>query len=165
MKTTAQYLDELVAKTGAKSDGACGLLLGWTRSATSNYRRCQTAFDNHTCLIVARTLAIPLEQVIADMELQREKDEKKKADWLGFESRLRGAAASIIGASLVTLGVCALPQNAHASTAYATSILPATNYTNYRRRFRTGAAAARNALNMLFRRVCWSYPLNSGITA
>lgn len=129
MKTTAQYLDELVEKTGAKSDGACGLMLGWTRSATSNYRRCQTAFDNHTCLIVARTLEIPLEQVIADMELQREKDEKKKADWLGFELRLKGAAATVAAASIVTLGLCALPQNASASSTYDTKILPTTNYT------------------------------------
>lgn len=133
MKTTASYLDEIVVKLGAKSDGAAGLMLGWTRAATSLYRHEKRAFDNHTCLIVARTLGIPLEQVIADMELQREKDEKKKADWLSFELRLKGAAASILAvssAALVTLIVTPTPAKALESAAYNQKFGQPTNYAN-----------------------------------
>ena len=84
MKTTAQYLAEIKAKTGSPSDGAAGLALGWSRPATTAYKHNRSAFDNHTCLRVARTLNIPLIQVIADMELQRERDPERRADWLEF---------------------------------------------------------------------------------
>lgn len=84
MKTPSQYLAEIRQKTGTKSDGAAGLALGWTRSATSNYKHNRKAFDNHTCLRVATTLNVPLIQVIADMELQRERDPERRTDWLKF---------------------------------------------------------------------------------
>lgn len=82
MKTTADYLKEIREKTGAKSDGAAGLALGWSRPATTAYKYNRRAFDNHTCLRVAKELGIPLIQVIADMEVIREHDPKKRADWL-----------------------------------------------------------------------------------
>lgn len=165
MKTTAQYLDAIREKYELPSDYAVAMKLGISRHAPSNYRHCKNAFDNHTCLLVARALETPLEQVIADMEIQREKDEKKKADWLGFELRLKGAAATIAAASLVTLNLGALPQNAHASSTYDNSILPATNYAQYRRRVKKAASIALDTLNMLFHRVCCACSLNSGITA
>lgn len=87
MKTTANYLDELRVKTNTKSDGAAGLALGWTRAATSFYRNHKSAFDNHTCLRVARALNLPLIQVIADMELQRERDPARRADWIPFATK------------------------------------------------------------------------------
>lgn len=133
MKTTAEYLDEIKSKTGIESDYGVAMKLGLSRFAVSNYRHCKNAFDNHTCLIVARTLGTPLEQVIADMELQREKDEKKKADWLSFEMRLKGAAASILAASsaaLVTLIVTPAPAEALESVAYNQKLGQPTNYAN-----------------------------------
>lgn len=165
MKTTADYLDEIKEKCGLPSDYAVAIKLGLTRFAISHHRHCKNAFDNHTCLIVANTLEIPLQDVIKDMEIQREKDEKKKADWLSFESRLKGAAATIAAACSVTFGVTTLPQNAHASSTYERNILHATNYAHYRRQFRTAAASALCRLNMLFRRVCSMYSPNGGITA
>lgn len=164
MKTTANYLDELVQKTGAKSDGACGLMLGWTRAATSNYRHCKNAFDNHTCLIVARTLGIPLEQVIADMELQREKDEKKKADWLSFELRLKGAAATFVLASIVTMLLHPSPASASNQPLMTADF---DNLQIIRRRrvtIRAAIAAALYRLDMLFRRVCCVCSPNACIT-
>jgi len=84
MKTTADYLAELKRKTGSRSDGATGLLLGWTRPATTNYKHNRRAFDNFTCLIVAQTLQIPIIQVIADMEIQRTDDPTRRRHWLPF---------------------------------------------------------------------------------
>lgn len=84
MKTTADYLTELKRKTGSRSDGATGLLLGWTRPATTNYKHNRRAFDNFTCLIVAQTLQIPIIQVIADMEIQRTQDPTRRRHWLPF---------------------------------------------------------------------------------
>lgn len=84
MKTPHQYLAEIRAKTKAKSDGAAGLALGWTRQSTSNYKHNKSTFDNHTCLRVAKALDLPLSQVIADMELQRERDPARRADWLPY---------------------------------------------------------------------------------
>lgn len=84
MKNTAHYLAEIRIKTGAKSDGAAGLALGWTRASTSHYKHNTSAFDNYTCLRVAQLLNIPFIQVLADMELQRERDPVKRAAWLPF---------------------------------------------------------------------------------
>lgn len=87
MKTTSEYLAEIKAATGKASDGAAGIALGWTRPATTAYKYNRSAFDNHTCLRVARALNIPIIQVIADMELQRERDPARRADWLPFATK------------------------------------------------------------------------------
>lgn len=84
MKTTADYLDDLRAKTGTRSDGAAGFTLGWKRPATSHYRNLRHAFDNYTCLKVAQALNVPVIQVIADMELQRETTPEKREPWLTY---------------------------------------------------------------------------------
>ena len=84
MKTPAHYLAEIRVKTNTKSDGAAGLALGWTRAATSNYRHNKKAFDNFTCLRVAKALNLPIIQVIADMELHREHDPERRAEWMKY---------------------------------------------------------------------------------
>jgi len=88
MKTTAHYLDELKAKLGVRSDGAAGLIVGWTRPATSNYRHLTHAFDNYTCLRVAEALNLPLIQVIADMELQRNHSPERVEPWRKYATKL-----------------------------------------------------------------------------
>jgi hypothetical protein len=160
-KTTAQYLDEIKEKCGLQSDYAVAVKIGTTRNSVSHYRHCKNAFDNHTCLVVSQLLEIPLEQVIKDMEIQREKDQRKKADWLSFERRLRGAAASIVAASIVTLIVA--PSPASASNQGLTT--PAFDTLQIMRSTRKTVAFVLDTLNRLFRRVCCASLPNAGITA
>lgn len=87
MKTTADYLDELRAKTGAKSDGAAGLTIGWARPSISHYRNQKTTFDNLACLQLAKALKLPIIQIIADMELIRNTDPKRRTPWLPYASK------------------------------------------------------------------------------
>ena len=84
MKTTSDYLREIKELTGLPSDGATGLAMGWTRPATTAYKYSRREYATHTCLSVAKVLNLPLIQVIADMEIQRERDPKRRADWLPF---------------------------------------------------------------------------------
>lgn len=165
MKTTAEYLDEIKSKTGIESDYGVAMKLGLSRFAVSNYRHCKNAFDNHTCLIVARTLGTPLEQVIADMELQREKDEKKKADWLSFELRLKGAAASILAMSsvaLVTMIVTPSPANAVETRGYSENLKQIQIMRTRKARKSNLVAVAWNTLNIYFRLLCCPNWTNSG---
>jgi hypothetical protein len=84
MKTPAVYLAELKALTGAASDRATGLRFGWSRAATTNYKTNSKAFSNFHCLLIAQALNIPVIQVIADMELLREKVPERRALWLKY---------------------------------------------------------------------------------
>ena len=86
MKTPADYLAELKALTGAASDGGTGLRFGWSRPATTNYKTNRTAFSNYNCLLIAQALNIPVIQVIADMELLREKLPERRARWIPYAS-------------------------------------------------------------------------------
>jgi len=86
MKTPAVYLAELKAITGAASDGATGLRFGWSRAATTNYKNNTQAFSNWHCLLIAQALNLPVIQVIADMELLREKLPERRARWIPYAS-------------------------------------------------------------------------------
>lgn len=97
MKTTAEYLDVSKSILNITSDYGLAKRLDISRQAVSQYRSNARAFDNFTCMKVAEITNIPLQTIIADMEMMREKDEKRREAWENYMKRLGGLAASFFG--------------------------------------------------------------------
>lgn len=81
MQTSAQYLDQLIAMYGFRSDYALSNALGCSRQAVSNYRLCLAGFDGPIALRVAELLNIPPGPVLLDMQWQRTRDSDVKDVW------------------------------------------------------------------------------------
>lgn len=96
MKTTAEYLDAAKSKLEVSSDNQLAHRLDISRQAVSNYRHNERAFDNFTCMKIAEVTGVPLQTIIADMEMIREKDEKRRNAWENYMKSLGGLAASFI---------------------------------------------------------------------
>jgi len=97
MKTTAEYLDDARAKLALSSDNQLSQHLEISRQAVSQYRNNVRAFDNFTCMKIAQVTGLPLESIIADMEIQREPEGKRREAWENYMKRLGGFAASLTG--------------------------------------------------------------------
>jgi transcriptional regulator with XRE-family HTH domain len=95
MKTTAEYLDAAKEKLNVSSDYGLAKRLDISRQAISQYRKNDRAFDNFSCMQIAQATGIRLESIIADMEMMREKDEKRREAWESYMKRLGGLAASV----------------------------------------------------------------------
>lgn len=116
MKTTAEYLDLAKAKLEIDSDNQLANRLEISRQAVSQYRNGIRAFDNFTALQIAGATGIALEEIIADMEMQREPNEKRREAWENYMKRLGGIAASFMAIAflIVTFIVTITPGTAMA---------------------------------------------------
>lgn len=123
MKTTAEYLDAAKAKLLVSSDNQLANALEISRQAVSQYRSNVRAFDNFTCMKIAEVTGIPLDQIIFDMELQREPSEKRREAWENYMKRLGGVAAGFaVGViCIVTLAVTSAPLEASPALAFGPS--------------------------------------------
>lgn len=92
MRETTKYLDRVRDLTKTRSDYALAKLLGVTEQAVNNYTKGRSVLDNWTALRIAELLRIPLEEVIAAAELDREKNEKKRDAWKRRLKNLGSAA-------------------------------------------------------------------------
>lgn len=107
MKTPSDYLDAAKEKLEVSSDYGLAKGLEISRQAISNYRHNERVFDNFTCMKIAQVTGIPLETIIGDMELMREKDEKRREAWENYMKRLGGLAASVLVGVVITMNVAA----------------------------------------------------------
>ena len=105
MKTTAEYLDAAKAKMGVEIEYGLANNLGITRAAVSRYRHNERAFDNFTAMQIAKVTGIALDVIIADMEMQREPDEKRREAWENYMKSLGGIAATVVISSLCVLSM------------------------------------------------------------
>lgn len=101
MKTTAEYLDAAKEKLSVSSDNQLANALEISRQAVSQYRSNARAFDNFTCMKIAEVTGIALDQIIFDMELQREPSEKRREAWENYMKRLGGIAASFLAVVVI----------------------------------------------------------------
>jgi transcriptional regulator with XRE-family HTH domain len=76
----SEYIDEVKRSNGLDTDYKVAKLLGCRQQKISNWREGQT-MDNETARQIAEILRIPVWQVIADMEAERQKDPAKKKAW------------------------------------------------------------------------------------
>jgi hypothetical protein len=93
---TSDYLDLAQKKSGARNDNQLKKLLGWGDSKINNYRHNRQAMDNEAARQIAELLEVPVWQIIADMEIQRAKDEPTRKAWkmLGKLSKQGGRATA-----------------------------------------------------------------------
>jgi predicted transcriptional regulator len=90
MKTTVEYLDEVRAKHGLRSDYALAKVLNATRSGISSYRVGRTSFDNMTAAKVADLLGINPMEVIAAINHERAKSDETRAFWTSLWEKSGG---------------------------------------------------------------------------
>lgn len=87
---TSDYLDLAQKKTGKRNDNQLSELLGWSRSKVNNYRHNRQGMDNEAARQIAEILDVPVWQIIADMEAERQKDPSKKRhgqSWPNYQSK------------------------------------------------------------------------------
>lgn len=113
----AKLLDEVKAKTGAKSDGELARNLGVSKQAMSSYYSGHRAPDEFVCLKIAQALEKPLVSIIATVKAASEKDETRRAVWENYMKRLGGIAASVLVTVCITVTMLVTSTPAKASTA------------------------------------------------
>lgn len=97
----SEYVQMLKKLTPTGSDYAAAKLLGCSQATLYRYRDDQGAMDNFACIRTAELLDMPLERVIADMELFREKNPERRAVWMDLAGKF---AASVILALGILIG-------------------------------------------------------------
>lgn len=95
-----KYLDRCRKLTKTGSDYALAKLLGVSENAINHYRAGERIMDDYACLRVSQILGVPLEEVVAAANYDREPDEKKKLEWARHLKKLVPSFA---------LSVCLLP--------------------------------------------------------
>lgn len=95
--TPAELVDQVKEKAGFRSYYAMAHGLDIAEQNISAYRKGQRVPDAYACTKFAIVLGQDPAQLIAEMELQKEKDERRKDFWRGFLSRARkGTAVAIL---------------------------------------------------------------------
>lgn len=96
--TPSEYLDAAKQRLSIESDYELAKRLEIHRQRVSSIRSGTLPIDNLTAFKLAITLELDPATVLADLESQREKDEKKRGFWTGFMRR-----AAIVAALACTL--------------------------------------------------------------
>lgn len=86
---TPEYLDAVKKATGISSDYALSKRLGFSLSATSNYRTGRRILDDDAALTIAQALNIDPIIVIAHVNAERAKTPELRARWLGLVEGFR----------------------------------------------------------------------------
>jgi len=100
-----EYLQEVKKNNNLDTDYKVCKLMNWPTNRATMYKNGQS-MDNEAARQVAEVLELPLMQVIADMEVQRAKDEPTRKAWklLAKMTKQSGRAATNL---LISLGVLA----------------------------------------------------------
>jgi len=106
----SDYTAAIKARTGTGTSYAAAKKLGVDEDTFRGWEKGRRFPDAFGCLKIAQALDMPLEQVIADIERQREQDETKRQHW---ENLARKFAASVlirrIASALERLGFARFP--------------------------------------------------------
>lgn len=94
--TPLELIDHVKEKGGFRSYYALAQSLDIDESTIASYRKGRSFPDPYACTKFAIVLGQDPAQLIAEMELQREKNERKKDFWRGFLSRARKATVAAI---------------------------------------------------------------------
>ncbi|CAJ0781928.1 hypothetical protein R77555_00875 [Ralstonia mannitolilytica] len=97
-----KYLDDLRDKLGVKTDKEVIAKLGWSTGTISNWRKGRMFMTNQTAGQVAELLGVPVIQIIAAVEADREEVTGQKSFWTAFFQRTVSQAAP--AALLLALG-------------------------------------------------------------
>lgn len=95
MRTT-DYIDALRTHTSTGTDYAVAKLLGITPDAVYKYTKQNRSMDNTTAARVAALLGIASIEVIADMEIERARDDETRAYWKHIRKEAGRRAAAVL---------------------------------------------------------------------
>jgi hypothetical protein len=96
MKTTVEFLEEIKAKYGLKSNYALAKKMGQTDTGVARWMHRKGSFSDETCLQVADLLDIDPAYVMACIHAEREKNEKLRALWERIATLTTGIAAALV---------------------------------------------------------------------
>lgn len=103
MKTIKNLLDAVKASAGIETDYALAKELGVHRQLVSSFYKGTRRPDNRMCLEIAERIKLPLERVIAIVEIEAEKDEARREAWKGYFKSIGGMAASFMLVALCSV--------------------------------------------------------------
>ncbi len=97
METIKTLLDEVKKNKGIETKYALAKALGLPTQRISDYYNGTGSKypDNYACLKIAEALHRDMNEIIAIVQIEAEKDEKKKEIWREYYRRIGGIAASI----------------------------------------------------------------------
>ena len=96
MNYVKKLLDQAKQATGALNENQLASKLGLPSQRISDYYKGSRAPDKFACLKISEALNMPLSEVIATVELDSEKDEKKREEWRKYYKSIGGFAASFM---------------------------------------------------------------------
>jgi transcriptional regulator with XRE-family HTH domain len=105
---TVDYLNQVRALTPTGSVYAAAALLGLPEGTVRNWHLGERFPDALACAKIAELLDLPLELVIADVELEREKNPERRAYWEALARKF--AACAVMGLAITTW-----PNNGHSA--------------------------------------------------
>lgn len=93
---TSEYLDKCKIALGIKSDYALAKALEMNSGMITHYYKGKRWPDAYACAKIALALKLDPLEVLADIESQSEKTEKRREFWRGFIGRTGKAAAGLL---------------------------------------------------------------------
>lgn len=112
MKTTTDYLDEVKARYGLRSDYALAIKLGIGSSGINNYRKRYSHFNDLMAVKVAELLGIDPAEILAAVNAERTKCPAAKVVW---ERVARSFSAGVM-AVFIAVALNFAPAPTHASS-------------------------------------------------
>jgi len=118
MKTIKELLDETKAAKGIETDYALAKALDLHSGLISDYYSGKRSPNEYACLRIAEALARPLDEILAAVRIEAEKDDTRREAWRKYYKSIGGIAASFAVLFLlsVTLIVTSTPANASNGT-------------------------------------------------
>ncbi|WP_052717348.1 DUF3693 domain-containing protein [Chromobacterium vaccinii] len=103
MRLSGDYLREALEKMGDKSQNMKAKELMLKGNTLSQYMTGERLMDNFACMKVAQVLGIDGMEIIAAVQMEREKSEERRAFWEELRKKLGvlGLAGWVAGAALL----------------------------------------------------------------
>lgn len=113
LRTSSDYLQEAYIEIGEVNDAKTAEKLKISKQALSQYLNGERIMDDFACIMVAKVLKIDAMEVIAAAQMEREKNEERKAIWEDFRVKLGVTLGSAVLGLTMILGSL-IPNNANA---------------------------------------------------
>lgn len=96
MEKIKRLLDDVKVAKGITTDYALAKALDLPRPRIHDYYKGKTTPDVFACLKIAEALGKPLDVIVAIVEIDAEKNDKRREAWLAYSKRFGGLAAAIM---------------------------------------------------------------------
>ncbi|RAM66144.1 hypothetical protein [Herbaspirillum rubrisubalbicans] len=90
----AKYLDELQKALNVKTDKDAAKIMGWSHGLPSNWRKGVSFMTNQTAGAISEKIGVPVIEIIAAVEADREEVSGQKSFWTAFFHKTVSATAT-----------------------------------------------------------------------